>query len=406
MALMSDFSSYSSSQPNCPYALTDEPATGRALRFLLVLLLLWIGGRAIANGVLDGDAPKTPAQQLWEEIDLTVSSPARTDDNANLVAQYQATPSPIKTVSHAVFDNVQKVSQRQRLFAGAALSPDILAGHQLLLWGRSTGGFSSDRTVRALVADSMLAQDFRPGAGVRRAKPGRGNIAKRDIWALDSWVFWRADNAAFGQQTIGGRAQYGGSQAGAIARYYPWASSGAPLLFLRSTASLSGPNQTELALGAAIRPSRKIPLQLIAEQRVTVNGAGSNQPAAYIVSDIPPQKLAGNVRATAYGQAGIVGLKDSAYFFDVQLVAEKPVVQNGQREIAVGAGLWSGGQGPLSSDAENRIARVHRLDIGPRVSTRLPIAGQQTQIALDWRQRVAGNAAPGSGAALTVSTRF
>jgi hypothetical protein len=49
---------------------------------------------------------------------------------------------------------------------------------------------------------------------------------------------------------------------------------------------------------------------------------------------------------------------------------------------------------------------VQRLDIGPTLVTSVPIGALQARIALDWRQRIAGNARPGSGIALTLGSDF
>ena len=46
---------------------------------------------------------------------------------------------------------------------------------------------------------------------------------------------------------------------------------------------------------------------------------------------------------------------------------------------------------------------VYRVDVGPRVS--MPV-GRGMRVHVDWRQRVAGSAAPGSGPALTLAADF
>ena len=45
-----------------------------------------------------------------------------------------------------------------------------------------------------------------------------------------------------------------------------------------------------------------------------------------------------------------------------------------------------------------------RADVGPRLTLLLPDLGEGTRIALDWRQRLAGNARPESGLALTLAS--
>ena len=66
------------------------------------------------------------------------------------------------------------------------------------------------------------------------------------------------------------------------------------------------------------------------------------------------------------------------------------------RDVRLGAGAWAGGQ-------EGAV----RLDVGPRVSLPLDLGhGVSSRIALDWRLRVAGNARPESGPALTIASSF
>ena len=47
-----------------------------------------------------------------------------------------------------------------------------------------------------------------------------------------------------------------------------------------------------------------------------------------------------------------------------------------------------------------------RVDVGPRLTLRLPQVGEGGRIALDWRQRIAGDARPESGLALTLAADF
>lgn len=97
----------------------------------------------------------------------------------------------------------------------------------------------------------------------------------------------------------------------------------------------------------------------------------------------------GKVDGTAYGEAGMVG--QTAY-----AAAQARLSARGPGSILVpGFGAWGsvkrgGGQ------------TVDRLDLGPGVTAR----AFGINLALDYRFRVAGNAAPGSGPVFTVSTAF
>ena len=63
--------------------------------------------------------------------------------------------------------------------------------------------------------------------------------------------------------------------------------------------------------------------------------------------------------------------------------------------MRLGAGAWAGGQEGAT-----------RLDLGPRASLRLRLGETASRLALDWRFRVAGEARPASGPALTLSAGF
>ncbi|MBS1239358.1 MAG: hypothetical protein H6R45_64, partial [Proteobacteria bacterium] len=47
-----------------------------------------------------------------------------------------------------------------------------------------------------------------------------------------------------------------------------------------------------------------------------------------------------------------------------------------------------------------------RLDIGPSASLQLKLGEANSRVSMDWRFRVAGEARPASGPALTISAGF
>ena len=67
----------------------------------------------------------------------------------------------------------------------------------------------------------------------------------------------------------------------------------------------------------------------------------------------------------------------------------------GPIQLRLGAGAWGGAQQGAS-----------RMDIGPSASVGLAGGHTSARIAVDWRFRVAGDAAPSSGPALTVAAGF
>ncbi len=74
-----------------------------------------------------------------------------------------------------------------------------------------------------------------------------------------------------------------------------------------------------------------------------------------------------------------------------------PVAKGWQLDasLTLGGGVWGAAQ-----------LGAARLDVGPSAVLRLPVARRAVALALDWRQRVAGGPAPGSGIAFTLASDF
>jgi hypothetical protein len=96
------------------------------------------------------------------------------------------------------------------------------------------------------------------------------------------------------------------------------------------------------------------------------------------------------LRLDAYGQAGIVGTGARDLFVDGAVRLSAPV-----GPLAVGIGARGAAQPGAA-----------RLDAGPSLAYRVPLRGATVRIEAEWRLRVAGAAAPGSGPALTLATDF
>ena len=169
-----------------------------------------------------------------------------------------------------------------------------------------------------------------------------------------------------------------------------------PQAYLRATAALAGAREEDGAAGLSARPLAGVPLRVAAEGRVTVTGQATEvRPAAFAVTELPPARLPLGSRAEAYLQAGWVGGRYATAFVDGQARVEHPLARIGTTEVTAGAGVWGGAQKGAT-----------RLDVGPsaRVSFRLCIG--EGRVAADYRVRVAGDAQPGSGPALTLSAGF
>jgi hypothetical protein len=125
-------------------------------------------------------------------------------------------------------------------------------------------------------------------------------------------------------------------------------------------------------------------------------GATRLRPAALLVTELQPIVLAHEARAEFYGQAGYVGGREATLFADGQARIDRHIVQIGRAELRGGAGAWAGAQKGAA-----------RLDAGPSAVLGVPVGERgSARLGLDWRMRVAGDARPGSGLALTLSAGF
>ncbi len=233
------------------------------------------------------------------------------------------------------------------------------------------------------------------------ALPPAPDRAQPKRWSLDGWAFWRQGSGA-APVSQGRVPVYGASQAGAVLQYRLAPSApNDPRLYARAYRALVRQGESELALGASTRPLSRVPLRVAGEVRYTDAALGNSwRPAAYAVTELPPLALPLGTRLEAYGQAGWVGGPQPTPFADGQasLTRELPALAqiSGDRlRLSFGAAAWGGAQ----EDAQ-------RLDLGPTLRLDLRIGEVPARLSVDWREQVAGDAAPRSGVAVTLATGF
>jgi len=232
-----------------------------------------------------------------------------------------------------------------------------------------------------------------PEAGLasNQTLPGPTPANRQDRFALSAWLLARDGNGA---PALSGRAALGGSQAGVRASWR--------LDRLRRCEAFARVSSTgrpgdgaEAAAGVAFRPHRRLPIQLVAERRQAIAGEGGRSAfAAYAVGGVDSAPV-GPVHIDAYGAAGLVGLRSRDLFAEGSAVGRIPLARLGPVDISAGGGVWAAVQPGAS-----------RVDVGPRAQLRWRDGPVRPVISLDWRQRVAGDARPQSGPALTVGVDF
>lgn len=215
-------------------------------------------------------------------------------------------------------------------------------------------------------------------------------------WQMDGWLMLRS-----GDQPSTGPGErpssYGSSQAGAVLTFRLAPSSPhRPAAYARASQALVTGGESELALGVRARPLLQLPLDLHAEMRATRRlGDTEFRPSVFATAGVEREGLPLGFQAHAYGQAGWVGGKYATPFVDGQIAAVREVAEFDLAQVSAGVGAWGGAQ-----------RGAERLDVGPTASVKVELGEVPMRLSADYRIRVAGDAAPGSGVAVTLISGF
>ena len=212
-------------------------------------------------------------------------------------------------------------------------------------------------------------------------------------WSFTAWALWRRDGAS-------GLAQaplLGGSQGGVRLDYRIWtAGSRSISLYGRVTRALERPTAEQVALGISLRPVEAVPISLLIERRQKL-GRGSGSGFAFMAAGgIGPKEISRRVELEGYAQGGVVTLPGSTGFADGRFsLAYRLTRRESGPGLAIGVALSGSTQ-----------TGVSRLDVGPEVRLRLPVAKGRLRLSAEWRERIAGAARPSSGPALGLVADF
>ncbi|MEH6660714.1 MAG: hypothetical protein V7679_03610 [Parasphingorhabdus sp.] len=367
---------------------------GAPLRAMASLTAIWILVRVISWHSSANIVPEPPQPFVTTTANQVVNNEVRVAPGQSLIPlmegrqdigekyRYQSVYIAERSAGHA------PIAERS-----AAIAPD----RSRLQWQDSDAVRSFFLETSSTGFGAVSTADARTGPPY----PPPPALDKGNRVAAYFWIFARQNSRANqavrndGGQSIS-NGQYGGSQAGAILSYQildrpvPEIS-----VYGRLSAALDRWSQREAALGTRIQPVRHLPLALHAEQRFDISDGGVSGTAIYATGGTGPDQVVENFKLETYAQGGYVLGPDETYFFDGSATLQRPIAELGQAKLSVGPGAWAGGQ-----------RKVHRIDIGPRVGLSVPLGPIAARIALDWRLRVAGDARPGNGAAITVSSGF
>lgn len=204
--------------------------------------------------------------------------------------------------------------------------------------------------------------------------------------AGSSWLLARGG----GGGTLSG-GQLGASQAG-VRITYALGRARRVALAARLASPLEGSGK-EAAIGLEWTPTT-LPFRLVAEQRFALDG-GRGGPTVGIIGGYGPATLRHGLNVEAYGQAGAIARDGVEGFVDSAARLTHAAATLGQAHVDLGAGLWLSAQRGAT-----------RFDMGPTIGLAVPVARRNLRLSLDWRERIAGQARPGSEPAFTIGSDF
>ena len=362
-----------------------------SIRFLGFAVLAWAGVRAVSLGLIPGteafaptaEAATTPIPPPLAEGQFTpalppIAPPVGSDGDYGGNPSYPAYPQPVAIPYYypvpASMPRGTIPRARPDGWSQVAPTPEPLYFNPQLEQPQPVTRYAST------VAEAhSLPQE--PAA--TRAPAAVPTTERFDRLQLTAWALLRGSPGP-GNLATGGTL--GGSQVGARMR---WNFSPSLAASLRSSSSVGGVRYAELAAGVRYKPLAAIPIAFNLERRQALNEWGGRSAFALLVEGgLYQRPMFWIANLDFYAQGGVVGFKSRDLFFDGAATFTRSLWRN----WAAGLGVWGGVQPGL-----------YRVDAGPRLTMNV---GRGIRLHADYRQRLAGEAAPSSGPALTIAGDF
>ena len=347
--------------------------SGQPLRFLALLMIAWVAIRIAAQY---GPSPLGPLP-LVRGHPATAAIVPRPSNPALPTMTAYTPPSRTSTLPNApapLMDMSAKVIRKARGIATIPMSPN-----------------SAPAAARAFVSNSDATTEARYAHPSPIPILASASPKQVDRWRGSSWILWRGDGSP--QAELARTGRLGSSQIGARLDYVlnPGAAHRVTT-YTRASSALESPTAPEAAIGLAVQPVTSLPVSVAIERRIAIGAGARNAMAVTVVGGFGPTRIAQGVEAEAYAQTGIVGFRQRDAFIDGKLSLLARVQNTGLR---LGAAISGGAQPGVS-----------RLDIAPEMQVRLPLDPVAARLSVEWRERIAGRAAPSSGFALTLGADF
>lgn len=331
--------------------------TGRPFRFLLTVAAGWVGVRAVLLWP-EGEVPKVAERSA-------LVAPTRDRPITAVAGRASVVIAPL------IAARGPAAATPSGMVSALAVSPFVVA---------------SSAGIAAPPQTSVSPEPAAPAEGSLPSPLGLPDRGAESRWSGGVFAIARPSGTGGGL----GSSQLGGSQVGARIAY-ALGDKRQIALVGRVATPLEGRGR-EAALGVEWRPPG-VPVRFFAEQRFALDG-GRGGPSLGVIAGVD-RTLGRGFRLEAYGQAGAIRRGRTEGFADGAARVTRRVAAIGPATLDLGAGAWGGAQ-----------RGAERLDIGPTLGVATPVAGRTLRLTLDWRERAAGAARPGSGPALSIGTDF
>lgn len=375
-----------------------------SLRFLLLAVIAWGGVRAATSGSVPGAdlfamrhkavvaaPPITPTEFPPIEPVETAAAPVETKAPSPLPTQIAAAASGAIRYVRAVVG--MPVAMRRNVVSVYQLPPATPVGAE---YRQASAPAPLERPAFFSPVPTLdewpMSRLASMAIGARRSSaiPIQSTPAlpsdKIDRIQVSAWALLRSQSTAVaGSSSLASGGQLGASQAGARLTYNFDRRVAATL----RTSSEVGKAMGEVAAGVRVHPVPTIPVWITAERRQRISdGGGRSAFAVFAEGGIWQRPVAWGFLLDGYLQGGMVGLRSRDLFVDGGATLTRPLFGR----FSAGFGVWGGAQPGLA-----------RIDAGPRISMKLR---NNVRLHFDWRQKLAGNAKPGSGPAVTLGADF
>ena len=338
---------------------------GRPLRFLMIVVGGWTGARVAL---------------LWPEAHVerlaSVTRAARAP--APRLAPGTRAPAPLIAAGSLAATGV--MLPRGRLLAPAGWPVSRVAPPVVPMAVVERVGAPAVAIVAPVAVNAGAAR-------YDAAQPVATALPTRPRWSGSAWAFVRGAGDAGGVAT----PQLGGSQIGARVAYRLDARG--RVAAVARVAAATGVRQQEAAIGVEWQPTR-LPIRLVAEQRIGIANIRGG-PAIGLVGGVSALPLGAGLRVDGYAQGGVIARNRADGYVDGAASVGRTIASRGRARLELGLGAWGAAQRGAA-----------RLDLGPSLVAVLPVEARAIRVGVQWRERVAGNARPGSGAVLSIGADF